>query len=135
MAKLQLEFEGFDNAIARLKRLDGDVKTITEKALRETHEIVTRKAEETIRSHKRTGRTESTLQRQANITWQSTVAKVDVGFDIKSGGLPSIFLMYGTPRIKKDQKLYNAFFGAQTKKEIIQAQEDIFMSEIRRLGG
>lgn len=51
---------------------------------------------------------------------------MNVGFDITAGGtyngLPSIFLMYGTqlygqPHIKPDRNLYNAVYGAATKKK------------------
>lgn len=135
MARMKVEFDGFDQVMNRLKKLEGDVKGTTEKALKETHKIVTTKAEQEIRRHKRSGRTEESLQRQANVEWNGSVAQVHVGFDIKHGGLASIFLMYGTPKIPKDQKLYNAFFGRGTIQEIRNAQQDIFYDEIRRLGG
>lgn len=135
MAKMKLEFDGFDQVMNRLKKLDGDIKGTTEKALKATHKIVTAKAEQEIRRHKRSGRTEESLQRQANIEWNGTVGQVHVGFDIKHGGLPSIFLMYGTPKIPKDQALYNAFFGEATLKEVFLTQEEVFYDEIRRLGG
>ena len=43
--------------------------------------------------------------------------------------------MYGTPRMKKDQKLYNAIFGKKTNEKIRQIQEDIFFDAIRKVGG
>ncbi len=133
--KTRIEFEGFDEAIARLTKLNGDVKSITEKALKKTHSIITEKAEEAIAPHKETGLTEKSLHRQANIEWAGTLASVETGFSIREGGLASIFLMYGTPRMKKDQKLYNAFWSNSTKNEITEAQEEIFFEEIRRLNG
>lgn len=135
MPKFQVEFAGFDQVISKLKRLDGDVKSVTEKALKETHKTVTTKAEEAIAKHHRTGRTESTLERSADVEWSSEVATVNVGFNIRNGGLASIFLMYGTPRVSKDQKLYNAFYGSATRTEVLKLQEDIFYEEIRRLNG
>lgn len=135
MPKLSVEFEGFNEAIKRLSNLEGDVRQTTEKALKETHRIVTQKAETAAAPHKKTGRTERSMQRQAKVQWAGTLASVETGFNIHNGGLASIFLMYGTPRMRKDQKLYNAFYGSQTRKEVLQAQEEIFMDEIRRLGG
>lgn len=135
MAKMKLEFDGFENVVNRLKQLDGDVKAATETALKDTHKIVTENAEIAIRKHRMTGRTEQSLVRKATVKWKGTVAEVETGFDIKKGGLPSIFLMYGTPRVKKDQKLYNAFFGTATKKEVKKAQESAFYDAIRHLGG
>ena len=135
MAKIKLEFEGFEEVIAKMTRLEGDVKGTTEKALKESHRVATANAERAIAPHRKTGRTEHTLQKQAKVEWSGTMASVDVGFDIHNGGLASIFLMYGTPRTKKDQALYNAFYGAATRKEIHAIQEEIFRDEIRKLGG
>ena len=133
--KTRIEFEGFDEVLNRLKKLDGDVKGTIDKALRETHKVITDKAEKAIDPHsiKYTGDTKRSLVRTPQIEWVGTEASVKTGFNIKDGGLASIFLMYGTPRMDKDQKLYNAFFGTRTKKEIMQLQEDIFYDEIRRV--
>lgn len=133
MPKFQVEFDGFDQMLAKLKRLEGDAKGVTEEALKETFRVVTKKAEAAIKLHRETGETEASLRQKPQIKWQGSVGTVHVGFDIKGGGLPSIFLMYGTPRMEKDQKLYNAFYGAATKREIHAAQEEIFFKEIRRL--
>ena len=131
--KTRIEFDGFEEVIARLTKLDGDIKGVTEKALRETHKVITKKAEAAIAPHKETGVTEKSLKRNAEIEWVGTLASVETGFSIRQGGLASIFLMYGTPRMKKDQNLYNAFFGNKTKKEVMELQETIFYDEIRRL--
>ena len=80
-----------------------------------------------------TGATEESLVEKPTIEWNGTIATVKTGFNIKDGGLASIFLMYGTPRIKKDQKLYDAFYSARTQKEIDKIQEDTFYEEIRRI--
>lgn len=135
MPKLKIEFEGFSEVLAKLKSLDGDVRKTTEDALRKTHAIVTQKAEAAIAPHRRTGQTQGSLRKDAAIEWQGDVGSVKVGFNIYEGGLPSIFLMYGTPRMQKDQKLYNAFYGSATLKEITEAQQEIFFDEIRRLEG
>lgn len=135
MSKAYLEFEGFDTAIARLKKLDGDTKATTEKALKKTHKIITKKAEKAIQPHKETGATEKSLYREGKVDWAGTLASVDVGFSISKGGLASIFLMYGTPRMQKDQNLYNSIWGTSTRKEVLNAQEEIFYDEIRKLDG
>lgn len=131
--KTRIEFDGFEEVIARLTKLDGDIKGVTEKALRETHKVITKKAETAIAPHKETGATEKSLKKNAEIKWSGSEASVETGFSIRNGGLASIFLMYGTPRMKKDQNLYNAFFGNKTKKEVMEIQEKIFYDEIRRL--
>jgi len=125
--------EGFNEVIERLNKLDGNVKVTTEKALKETHKIITKKAEEAIRTHYITGDTEKSLQKKENIDWYGFTGNVEVGFSISEGGLAHIFLMYGTPRMKKDQKLWKVFWSKETKAEIMEAQEEIFFDEIRRL--
>ena len=133
--KTRIEFEGFEEVVARLTELGADVPKITEKALKETHKHITQQAEKAISPHHLTGETEDSLVRQANVEWLGTLASVETGFSIRKGGLASIFLMYGTPRMNKDQKLYNAFFGSKTKNDVMKIQEDIFYEEIRRLNG
>lgn len=158
MPKMSLEFDGFDQVLAKLKKLDGNVKATTEKALTETHRIVTDKAEKAMSKsflpaggRYSTGRTLDSLRREANIEWNGTEASVPVGFDFAESGLVSRFLMYGTPRhgpVGKSKRakgghpgteavveLYNAFFGSATKNQVLSAQEKIFWDEIRRLEG
>lgn len=133
--KTYIEFEGFEAVVERLSKLGANTKSITEKALKETHKVITAKAAEAIQPHKLTGLTEKSLKRQANIEWAGTLGSVETGFSIRQGGLASIFLMYGTPRMKKDQNLYNAFFSKKTQDEVRKIQEDIFYDEVRRLNG
>lgn len=141
-SKVVIEFEGFEEVTARLTKLGGDVQKTTEKALKEAHRIVTNKALESVQPQNlpakgkySSGRTMKSLVHQANVEWAGGVASVRVGFNIKKGGLPSIFMMYGTPRYMKNQKMYNAFFSKKTRDEIMKIEEDIFYGEIRRLDG
>ena len=135
MAKLKIEFDGFEEVTARLTKLEGNVKATTEKALEASRDYVVPNLHSAMAKHKRTGKTEASIVENEKVKWTGTLAKIDVGFDLKHGGLPSIFLMYGTPKMKKDQQLYNAIYGSATQKKIRQIQEDIFYDEIRRLGG
>lgn len=133
--RTRIEFEGFEEVVSKLSKLGADVPKVTEKALKATHKTITDKAEEAIRPHKETGQTEESLYRNGTVEWVGTLASVETGFSIRKGGLASIFLMYGTPRMRKDQKLYNVFFGKKTKEEVMKIQQDIFYDEIRRLNG
>lgn len=142
MPKLKVEFDGFDRVLAKLTKLGGDAKKVTEEALRETHSIVTANVENAMAPSNlpaggkySEGVTLESLRRSANIEWQGDVASVPVGFDIKKGGLASIFLMYGTPRMSPAKNLYNAFYGTKTRKAVTAAQEEVFWNEIRRLEG
>lgn len=142
MGRMKLEIAGLDKLLERVDKLGGQSREMCEQALIETHRIVTQKAEEGMSPSNlaaggkySSGKTLRSLQYNADVEWSGDIASIKVGFDIEHGGLASIFLMYGTPRMEKDKALYNAFYGAETKKQIIEAQENVFYSEIRRLTG
>lgn len=131
--KIGLNFKGFEEYAERLDKLGGDIKKATEKALQATHDHITPNLEKDIKRHHLTGATEKSLARDAKVQWTGSTAEIKVGFKIHDGGLPSIFLMYGTPRMKKDQKLYNDIFGGKTKREVAEIQKKIFMEEIKKI--
>jgi hypothetical protein len=58
---------------------------------------------------------------------------VSVGFDISHGGLPTIFMMYGTPSYMKNQLLYDAIYGDQTIGEVRRVQKEIFNEAMEAL--
>lgn len=84
-----------------------------------------------MKRHHQTGGTESSIQKSSKVGWDGETASVNVGFKISEGGLPSIFLMYGTPRQKKDTKLYNDLYGTKTKKQLIEIQKNIILDELK----
>lgn len=140
MAKMSLSFDGLDKMLKKLEALEKDTKSVTEEALSKAHEIVTAKAEQAIakpnlpaRGHYSHGDTAASLQRTPKITWKGSEASVDVGFNIRNGGLASIFLMYGTPKMAKVQSLYDAFYSSQTEGEVINAEKEIFLEAIGEL--
>ena len=135
MQKMQMQVEGLDALMERMQKLGADTRSAVNKALIETHKIVTDKAEAAISPHRRTCATEASLRREAVPEWNGDVASIKVGFDIENGGLSSIFLMYGTPHIKPDKTLYEAFFGKDTIKEIVEAQEKVLYTAIHSAEG
>lgn len=128
--KLYCKFDGFDVLAEQLDEISHDIKPAVTDCLQEAHHVVTTSAQQAIKKHHLTGATEASLVRASKVIWNGNVAESDVGFRIRQGGLPSIFLMYGTPRIKKDQQLYNAFYGKKTRTEIEQKQRDIMIKNI-----
>ncbi len=122
--RLKLDFSGIDKMIEDLHKIGANVKEVTEVALKKSRDYVNEKAYKAMISHNRSGETIKSII-PAPIEWNGTVAKVPVGFSVKEGGLPSIFLMYGTkvygtPRVKKDMKLYKAIYGKETKEKVQQ---------------
>lgn len=134
--KFGIQFDGFNELMEDLDRLGGDLKNVVEECLKVPNKIITPKLHADMKKHKRSGATEKSIVDNSRVKWEGTTASVDVGFKISNGGLPSIFLMYGTPRMKKDTKLYNDIYGSQIKKSIAAEQEKILKNAIqKRLGG
>ena len=138
MAKASIEFAGFDELMNKFNRLDMKTKEVAEEALRKGHEIMTAKAQAATAhypqgGHFSSGDTAKSLQTSPKITWNGTEASVPVGFDIKRGGLPSIFMMYGTPRYMKVQEMYDAFYSSQIEGEVLNAAKEIFMKALGEL--
>jgi len=132
---LGLDYSEVYNLIKELERLDGDVKKTTEEALIKSQKHITKNLHNEMKKHKQTGETEKSIVENPPVIWVGNMyAEIDVGFDISNGGLPSIFLMYGTPRAEKDQKLFNAIYGRKTQKEISEIQADIFFDAIGKAG-
>lgn len=102
-----------------------------EKALTDSKEYVTANLHKDMKKHKRTGRTEATIDDDSGVEWSGTLAEIKVGFNISKGGLASVFLMYGTPRMQPDRKLYNDVYGAATQRKISEIQKEVFESALQ----
>lgn len=153
--KLSLEFAGFEDAISRLEELGKDVKSITEEALIESQKIVARKSHEAMKKHHDMGKTEDSIVEDKKVEWTGLTAEINVGFDLENGGMPSIYLMYGTARheprnqygrpkranakeIKAkppDKAVFNAVYGKKTKDEVAMVQALIFADAINERMG
>ncbi|MDD3137538.1 MAG: hypothetical protein PHX08_01015 [Lachnospiraceae bacterium] len=137
--KLSIEFDGFKKMMERIDKMGGSIEKVTEEALTATHKHITPKAEAAIEKHHRTGKTEETLKKDSKVEWSGTTASIEVGFNISKGGMPSVFLMYGTkvkgsPRTPKDTNLYNSIYGTATRKEVAKIQEEIIGKALKEMG-
>jgi len=139
--KFELEFEGWEELAEQFRNLGGDTNQLTEKVLKATHEYVTPKIHEKMQTSNlpakgkySQGDTKKQIIDNVNIEWFGTSATVDIGFSLDDSIVP-IFLMYGTPTMNPVKGLKNAIYGTQTKNEVAEIQEQIFVEEInRRLG-
>lgn len=121
--KFGLQFSGWHEMMSNLDKLSHyGILEGTKKALIETHKVVTPKLEAEIKKHHLTGNTENSLVRQPRIEVQGHLVSIDIGFDLDKGGLPSIWLMHGTPRQAPDKKLYLALYGRKTAGEVAHVQ-------------
>ena len=142
MAKMQILFNGFEDLAAEVDRSDGDLQKAVDEALTETakyiqSQVATAAAPYAAKGRKgyATGRMYGSIIEDGLVTWNGHVAEVGTGFALnESNGWHSIFIMYGTPRMAKDTKVYNAIKGAKTKKEIERIQQEVMQKYIK-IGG
>ena len=141
--KISINFKGFEEYAEKLEGLGGDLRAAVDEALTESYEYVTRNLEADMKKHYLTGETERSILRDSKVEWNGNIGEIKVGFDIKNRGLPSVFLMYGTPRhapghpgTTADKQLYDDVYGSSTKRKISKIQKDIFEKALRRrMGG
>ena len=118
--------------MAKLDELGGTdhMKKGVEQALKESKKHVTPKIEQAIThlpagGKYSTGITKESIDTDTAVEWEGLTATIKVGFDFEKSGLTSIFLMYGTPRMKPVSGLKNAIYGAKSQKEIAEIQERV----------
>lgn len=118
--------------MAKLDELGGTdlMKKGVEKALKESKKHITPKIEQAIThlpagGKYSTGVTKKSIDTDTAVEWSGLTASIKVGFDFSESGLTSIFLMYGTPRMRPVSGLKNAIYGAKNQKEIAEIQERV----------
>lgn len=118
--------------MAKLDELGGTdhMKKGVEQALIESKKHITPKIEQAIThlpagGKYSTGITKESIDTDTAVEWEGLTATIKVGFDFEKSGLTSIFLMYGTPRMRPVSGLKNAIYGAKSQKEIAEIQEKV----------
>lgn len=134
---LQIDME---NMVSSLEAAETDVKDAITNVLKASKRVVTDtlvkdtvKANFPAKGKYSTGRLAKSIDTNYNVEWKGTVAEIKVGYDFKKDGLVSVFLMYGTPRHAKSQKIYNDFYGARIKKQLAQIQQEALNNILERM--
>lgn len=133
--KLELDFPMLKTLQSKLEEIDGALDRAVTIALEDSNALIAQQLENAMTKHRKTGKTESTILKNTDVLKTNTEYSANTGFKISQGGLPSIFLMYGTqvhgqPHIQPDRELYNAIYGAATKKKIQEIQANAFFNTI-----
>ena len=127
--RIGLQVAGFEEYMAKLDEVGGKsaMKRGVEEALKESKKYVNPLIEQAMTKlpaggRYSTGDTKRSIDKDMSVDWQGDTASIKVGFDFSESGLKSIFLMYGTPRMKPVTGLKAAVYGAKTQKEIAAIQ-------------
>lgn len=143
MARMSILFNGFEDLAYEIDKAGGDLHAAVNEALTQTQDLIEHYlidasvpyAHKGLKGYA-TGKMFDAIIKDAKVDWSGTVATVRVGFDLhQSGGFHSIFVMYGTPRMAKDQKIYNAIRGTRTQHAIALMQEDIMKQHLALVKG
>ena len=146
MAKMKITFDGFAKLAEDIDAIGGDLHAAVDEALEETQFIVQNNlvtAADIYAAKGRKGYAKGDMYKSiiqdVNIDWKGTVAEVKTGFTGEGGNLAgfmhSIFVMYGTPRMAKDPKVYNAIKGTKTRKQIAEKQEEVMVKHLKLTNG
>jgi hypothetical protein len=142
MARMSIIGNGFKELAEKVDRCNpAALKPAVDKALNATGKYVQTNVDQATLpyAHKglkgyATGEMFQALKKDNPVIWSTPfVAEVSVGFNLGAkGGFHSIFVMYGTPRMSKDPKLYNSIKGTKTKKDVEKLQTDILNDEFHK---
>lgn len=137
--KMTVDFKGFGTLKKQLDALGGNAtERAVESALKASQNIVAKNVSTAMQPHNKTGDVAKSIIDGAPVEWTGDTATIGVGFKISQGGLPSIFLMYGTqvygqPHVKPDKNLYDAVYGTAVKKQIREIQKQAFETVLKRV--
>ena len=138
--RIGLQFNGWEEYIAKLDELGGTqlMKKGVEEALIESKKHVNPLIEKAMtklpaRGKYSTGDTKKSIDKDNKVDWYGMTGEIKVGFDFSKSGTTSIFLMYGTPRMKPVSGLKSAIYGSKSQKEITEIQEKVLSDVIKRV--
>lgn len=145
--RIGLQFQGWEEYMAKLDRLGGShgMKKGVEEALTESKKHVNPLIEKAVEKNKLPakgkysfGDTKESIDKEMSVEWSGMTGEIKVGFDFSKSGMKSIFLMYGTkvhgtPRMSPVSGLKNAIYGAKTKREIAEIQENVLKDYVNRI--
>lgn len=148
--RFKVDFKGFDEMLYKYQSLGGNTKQVIEKCLKAVPDIINPNLKRDIAKHRRrkSNSAADSVAENQQVEWEGTTGRIPVGFEFAKGGLPTIFIMYGTARhapsnqygtysgttfVPQDTQLWSDIFGIGTKRKINETQKEVFEREIERL--
>lgn len=138
--KIGLQFDGWENYMSKLDELGGTqvMKKGVEEALIESKKHVTPLIENAMTKlpaggKYSSGNTKESIDKDNKVEWSGMTGTIKVGFDFSKSGVTSVFLMYGTPRMKPVSGLKGAIYGSKSQKEIAEIQEKVLSDRIKKV--
>lgn len=117
--RMKLDLQGFSGLLERIQRAQGEIDQAATHALERGAEPFVADLKAGIAKHRQTGLTESSLN-EPKVVRDGHRLTLNAGFDLAHGGLPALFLEYGTPRMKPDPFIQKALKRNQKTARSIQ---------------
>lgn len=126
-----LEFYGFDKLVKKLDMSEKQIKESVSEALIRSAVYPKKDMLDFMKKHRLTGTTEESWE-DANVYWEGTKCKGDIGFSIDKGGIASLMLDIGTPKIKPSFFIY---YAINNNRKRIKEEQNKALEEILKKGG
>ena len=131
MASVKFQKVGFEDLFKTINNLGLNIHDAAEEALTKSHELVTKQVKQEMARYKEnTGAMKDSFLDNSIVTWFGENAQIKAGFNQKQSQHATYMMITGTPYREPDRKLYNAIYGAATKKAIKEIQEQALMKVI-----
>lgn len=115
-----LEITGVSELLKKIEKAKGDAVPAVAEMAKKSLEVIGENANQFMQGHKLTGDTLESYEMHAKI--DGDMVKGVVGYDVKKGGLPAIFLDVGTPTQKGYFWKYYAV--ENTRQQVEQIQQE-----------
>lgn len=133
-SRFAFRFDEMTELAAKIEAAGANLQDAADEALKATHDYITPQLSSGIARHVQTGETRDSLENAPQVTWiNPLLAQVNIGFDLADGGWPSIFLMWGTPKMKPDLTLRRAAFGPKVKREVAKIQRETLEAYLKKV--
>ena len=134
---LRLELSGFEELVAKLEGLNGDVKSVVTDALQQAAETIQEDTQDAMAKNYlpasgkyATGRTEKSIVKP-KVEWSGTMAETGVGFDFSKPGAGG-FLIIGTPKMQPNPQLAKIYTQKKYVKKLQEDMEAVVLEAIEK---
>lgn len=123
-----VEMYGVSDLLKQIEAAGGNVDSAVQKSVDKSLEVVGSKMQNFMRGHKDSGETYESLEQTAAKVNGGKVEAM-VGYDVKKGGLPAIFLDVGTP---KQKPYFFRYYAVENSRQQIEEIQRETLNEILR---
>ena len=146
MSRFSVKVQGLDTYLQTLNKVNGNIRGAIDTALINTHELITNQIKEALTKgvpiksggtskpinivSKGSGNMARSFLDEIAVDWYGDRAFIRVGFDQSESMHATYMMITGTAYTKPSKKLYNAIYGAATKKKVAEIQKQALIEAI-----